>query len=238
MTKHSERTREWHLPPYLEGMRRGVEVRLAAAGIVIGSRNRHPAHSNNYSGPAASEALQSVRQQLRESIPDQADKPFVLRVPDPSLVSILRALNESPRLEKQRFVDIDQSEKRFVGALVGNRDSPLRVPVANIVHAPDFMSWEAGLGPGQSKIDEGGLPHNSRKLIRRYSRIPDLPPIEHVAALIQPNDLVVYSILEGRHRAAATIQRGEPYVNAECISICQLTENVLPLPPASIDTHR
>ena len=110
-------------------------------------------------------------------------------------------------------------------------DEPVQIPVANVVSAGGFDSWQ-GRGKG-GKADKNytnsegvHLTGRSINAIIDYAKRPtDLPSLEGIVAYVQPNGVTIYEVDVSNHRMAAAIARGQETVAVDNIVIVSVDHN-------------
>lgn len=192
--------------------------RLAAWGI--GSPDRPWDRIPAYHGPAVHEAL--------DALPEEA---FLLRRFDPAAKALIGAVNAGPHLSERHFVPEDElPASRMRGRVLAGADIPIRLRLANFVSAADFVSWEHGRGRGALKSDQG-MQRDSSELIRDYaSMLTVAPALGKVAAYVQPNGMTLFQTMEGSHRTAAAMRRGEETIGTELLYVLQTETSLINLP--------
>ncbi|MEK7594806.1 MAG: hypothetical protein AAB436_04165 [Patescibacteria group bacterium] len=98
--------------------------------------------------------------------------------------------------------------------LIKSRDNPMEFPLASIVSAQSFESWETGRGPNAIKDGK-----TSPELIKDYAeRSTEIPPVVDATAVILPTGEVVLSSDEA-HRVAAAKLKGQETIKIENLKV-------------------
>lgn len=152
---------------------------------------------------------------------------------DERAVQLLDYFQAGPRLDGSHFLgrpfpkQDDHRPKLLLEVLP--RHQPIELPLANFVYERQG-GWLNARGNAQKRDDQGRL-RDSRHVIEEYAaRSTEAPPIEKVAAYIQPNGLVLYEPVAGLHRTAAAVMRGDPSIKTKSLEIRTLDANLMPLP--------
>jgi len=95
------------------------------------------------------------------------------------------------------------------------RDEPIQIPLAAVVSAMSFESWETGRGPDHKKDDR-----SSAEVIRDYAwRDTPIPPLDNAKALILDDGRVIF-LSSNAHRAAAAKLRDQRHIQIKELEIC------------------
>jgi hypothetical protein len=159
---------------------------------------------------------------------------IALKSSDSRAQGVIKILDNSPRLTDRYFVDKREllnktDESRVIKIERTPGDPSVELPLSNFVSAELFESWSEGRVNGISKKEEGdsdNTKYSSRDRIDNYaSRATEIPPIESVVGLVQPNGLTVYIVAQGSHRTAAAIKRGDLSIKTDNLILAPLEIN-------------
>jgi hypothetical protein len=142
------------------------------------------------------------------------------------IAPVKEMVEQTPRLLSQHVVaSIPDVSGWPAISLDGDRTHSLAIPCVNMVYAEGFESWETGRGG--TKMSDDGDTISSKEVIDNYAaRETKIPPIDALG-FIQPNGIIVYAVRDGAHRAAAALQRGEEYIEAQHLRLVRVDYNLV-----------
>jgi hypothetical protein len=172
--------------------------------------------------PKINEFLDKYETQLENGLPS-ADLQYDNN--NDEVAKLVDTLEHAPQLDRPVFLpEINTLESKKILTINPTTEEPIfYLPTNNFVYAIDMENWDIGRkGPKSGE--------SSRKIIIDYARqrTPP-PPIGYVCGYVQPNGLVLYSVIQdGAHRVAAAIRRGDKSIAVgRPISIRRLSKNII-----------
>ena len=145
-------------------------------------------------------------------------KTMVFGIFEPDTQSLVESIVSAAHTDDGGFMPVDTFRSMIdtnqSGIDVDAKEDPITVPLAAIVTAVGFISWEKGKGEHYKK--EGTT---SSELIKKYAALPtEIPPVESATALIQEDGSVIIMSREG-HRVAAAKLKGQQYMQIQYLKI-------------------
>ena len=142
------------------------------------------------------------------------------------IAPVKEMVEQTPHLPSQQIItSIPDVSGWPTIALDGDRTHSLAIPCVNMVYAEGFESWETGRPT--TKMPDVGRITSSKEVIDNYAaRETKIPPIDALG-FIQPNGIIVYAVRDGTHRAAAALQRGEEYIEAQHLRLVRVDYNLV-----------
>jgi hypothetical protein len=121
---------------------------------------------------------------------------------------------ESSFVTNHNFIEATDKNKPIVE--IDAIRQPIRIPLAAIVSAMGFKSWESGRGEGVAKDGK-----SSPAVILDYaSRTTEIPDVDYAMALVQPDGKVVI-MTEDAHRVAAAKRKGQEFISIRNLRVSQ-----------------
>jgi|GEM_PF-4995814 len=112
---------------------------------------------------------------------------------------------------------------------------PIDVSLSLIVDIPTFSGWQGRTPDYMDRTSKTWSVNgetgemNSAAVVKKYAGQPtELPPLDYIQALIQPNGKILLTIgNEGSHRTAAAILRGVPAIAVKQVRFHLLDKNIV-----------
>jgi hypothetical protein len=145
-------------------------------------------------------------------------KTMVFGIFEPDTQSLVESVVSAAHTDDSGFMPVDTFRAMIdttqSGIDIDAKEDPITVPLASIVTAVGFISWEKGKGEHYKK--EGTT---SAELIKKYAALPtEIPPVESATALILLDGSVIIMSREG-HRVAAAKLKGQQYMQIQYLKV-------------------
>jgi hypothetical protein len=148
-----------------------------------------------------------------------------------------------PKLEAGSWIyGIRPDDGDLRSVYINSAQEPLQIPASNVVHAKGIDSWEGRENNRFSRTPDSsdrevkrskhdGVMRTSAETIDYYAGMDTpIPPVDSMAAYVQPNGLVLYVVGDGSHRAAAMLKQGSETIPTKELTVMMADRNYIDLP--------